>query len=256
MISKRIILEVPSESVIQKTGNCGEYYLVKIPCTKEHSSNEEMSFVANTYNVKDAGNGNYVVDLGEIRKDHNRKVYYKNDGWRRNTMMTGVQIENILKEGISEHPEKYNRDVRNQSHAKEEIFETLPYVDEVLQARYGLQFVENQTPEFCLASVKKDGLSLEFVKEQTPELRMEAVKNDGMALEFVEEQTLEICMEAIKQNSYALKFVSNSDLLLEIKERLEKTQEDLELLSKVNDEIKSIENHFEEDYENEHDYEM
>ena len=47
------------------------------------------------------------------------------------------------------------------------------------------------------------------IKEQSPEICMAAVKRNGHALQFVKEQTPELCLVAVRQNSDALKFVRN-----------------------------------------------
>ena len=73
-------------------------------------------------------------------------------------------------------------------------------LEKVKQDGHNLQFVENQTPEICLAAVKKTGYALQFVKKQTTELCLEAVKQNGWALEFVKNQTEEICLEAVRQD--------------------------------------------------------
>lgn len=136
-ITKPVILEVPAENVTKKTDNYFEFFIVKIPCTRLHSSNEEMSIAVPIGSARDAGNGNYVVDIGEKGKSH--KVYYKNEGRTATMEMKNSEIANIFREGIAEHPERYNESVRNQSHAKEDVYRTLPYVDEEMQANYGNQ---------------------------------------------------------------------------------------------------------------------
>ena len=70
-----------------------------------------------------------------------------------------------------------------------------------------LKYIENPTPELCLAAVKNNGLNLEFVKEQTPELCLAAVEQDGIALKYVKKQTPEICLAAVNNNGWALQFV-------------------------------------------------
>ena len=62
-------------------------------------------------------------------------------------------------------------------------------------------------PEFCLESVKMDGLNLEFVINQTPEICLEAVKQNGYALQYVQNQTPEICLEAIKEEPISIIYV-------------------------------------------------
>ena len=102
-----------------------------------HSSNEEMSIAVPIGSARDAGNGNYVVDIGEKGKSH--KVYYKKEGRTTAVAIKNSEIANIFREGITEHPERYNENVRNQSHTKEDVYRTLPYVDEEMQATYGNQ---------------------------------------------------------------------------------------------------------------------
>lgn len=141
-ITKPVILEVPAENVTKRTNNYSEYFIVKIPCTILYSSNEEMSIAVSIGNVRDAGNGNYVVDIGEKGKSH--KVYYKNEERTKTIGLKNSEIANIFREGIAEHPERYNEIVRNQSHVEDDVYRTLPYVDEEMQANYGNQRSEEQ----------------------------------------------------------------------------------------------------------------
>ena len=60
--------------------------------------------------------------------------------------------------------------------------------------------------------VKQNGRILKYIEEQTPEICLAAVKQDGRALEYVKDQTPEICLEAVKQNEYAKLFVKDSAL--------------------------------------------
>ena len=53
-----------------------------------------------------------------------------------------------------------------------------------------LKFIDNQTPELCLAAVKNDGRAIQFVKDQTPEICLAAVKNDGNAIRFVKDKSM------------------------------------------------------------------
>jgi hypothetical protein len=70
-----------------------------------------------------------------------------------------------------------------------------------------LRYIENQTPEICLAAVRYNGCLLEFVKEQTREICMTAVHKDPYALQFVKNQTDAICMVAVCRNGYTLRYV-------------------------------------------------
>jgi len=70
-----------------------------------------------------------------------------------------------------------------------------------------LRYVEEQTPELCLAAIQENPNALRFVKEQTPELCLAAVQRNGMVLWDVKEQTPEICLAAVQQTWYALQFV-------------------------------------------------
>lgn len=69
---------------------------------------------------------------------------------------------------------------------------------------HNLSCIEYQTPELCLAAVKRNGLTLRHVKQQTPTICLAAVETDGRAIKFVKEQTPELCLVAIKQNPFAL----------------------------------------------------
>ena len=67
--------------------------------------------------------------------------------------------------------------------------------------------MNKQTPEICLAAIKRDGWALIFVHNQTPEICLAAVNQNGGALKHVHNQTPEICLAAVKQDSYALRYV-------------------------------------------------
>jgi len=69
-------------------------------------------------------------------------------------------------------------------------------LEKVKQDWFNLKFVENQTPEICLAAVKQDGYALEFVKNQTLEICLAAVRSRGLALRYVKDQTAEIVFVA------------------------------------------------------------
>lgn len=74
-----------------------------------------------------------------------------------------------------------------------------------------LKHVRKQTPEICLAAVKKDGMALEYVKNRTPEICLAAVKNYGFALRYVNNPTFEICMAAVMQDGNALAFIEDQN---------------------------------------------
>lgn len=61
-----------------------------------------------------------------------------------------------------------------------------------------LQYVKDQTPELCMASVKQNGMALRYVINQTPELCMTAVKQDWRAYADVKDKTPEIMTAATK----------------------------------------------------------
>ncbi len=71
-----------------------------------------------------------------------------------------------------------------------------------------LQYVKDQTPDICMAAVKKQGLALHYVNDnlRTPDICMEAVVKNPMALLYVsqERQTEEMCMEAVRISPMAL----------------------------------------------------
>ena len=62
-----------------------------------------------------------------------------------------------------------------------------------------LEFVQNQTPEICLAAVQQNGYAIAYVKEQTTDICLAAVKQNGLALKYVKEQTPEICSAAVQE---------------------------------------------------------
>lgn len=51
------------------------------------------------------------------------------------------------------------------------------------------------------------GCDIEYVQDQTPELCLAAVRSDWVALRFIKRQTLELCIEAVEENSRAMKYV-------------------------------------------------
>lgn len=73
----------------------------------------------------------------------------------------------------------------------------------VLKDGLALRHVRCQTFEICLAAVEQNGEALQYVTEQTPEISRAAVMQNGLALRFVENQTIDICLEAIRQNELA-----------------------------------------------------
>jgi len=54
----------------------------------------------------------------------------------------------------------------------------------------GLQYIENQTPEICLAAVQQYGMSLKYVNEQTPEICLAAVQQDYQAIRQLKDEIL------------------------------------------------------------------
>lgn len=74
-----------------------------------------------------------------------------------------------------------------------------------------LCFLLKQTPEMCLAAVKKSGMALRHVEEQTYALCLTAVTECGEALAFVAERfhTPELERAAVEQSPFALPWVLN-----------------------------------------------
>jgi hypothetical protein len=68
-------------------------------------------------------------------------------------------------------------------------------------------FVKEQTPEICMADVEHNGNVLIYVVEQTPEICLAAVKSAGCSLQYVKEQTPELCMISVKQYGHYLQYV-------------------------------------------------
>lgn len=77
----------------------------------------------------------------------------------------------------------------------------------VKQNGHALGYIDNKTPEICLAAVKQNGDALRYVDVQSPELCMAAVQRDGRALQFVEMQTPELCMTAVRRQGLSLQYV-------------------------------------------------
>ena len=69
-------------------------------------------------------------------------------------------------------------DYDNKYHKKDNLYQ-LTILNSDSTTSYALEYVDRQTPEICLAAVKKHGYVLEYVKEQTPELCLEAIKQYG-----------------------------------------------------------------------------
>jgi hypothetical protein len=69
-------------------------------------------------------------------------------------------------------------------------------------------FVEDQTEEVCIQTVRQNGLLLPFVVTQTPVICLEAVTQNGLALKYVENQTIEICSAALLQNKLAYNYIN------------------------------------------------
>ena len=59
-----------------------------------------------------------------------------------------------------------------------------------------------------MAAVKRDGIALKYINDQTPELCLAAVKQNGESLYYVKEQTPTICWAAAKQTKKAYKYAS------------------------------------------------
>jgi hypothetical protein len=66
------------------------------------------------------------------------------------------------------------------------------------------------TPEECLAAVKKNGLMIRNIEVQPEDLCIEAVRQTGLALKFIKNRykTAKICVIAVGQNGLALKHVN------------------------------------------------
>jgi hypothetical protein len=64
-------------------------------------------------------------------------------------------------------------------------------------------------PSPDLLVVMRDGCALKYIENQTPEICLAAVNNTGYALKYVQNQTLEICLAAIKEDRCAFKYVEN-----------------------------------------------
>ena len=85
----------------------------------------------------------------------------------------------------------------------------------VKQNGYCLRFINDQTPEICIAAVTQHYYAMKYIKDLNkffklnPIYRLVAVKENGLMLEFIQDQTPEICSFAIKQNPIALQFVKN-----------------------------------------------
>jgi hypothetical protein len=70
-----------------------------------------------------------------------------------------------------------------------------------------LEVVPTQTPEMCLAVVRRRGLALRHVRVQTHDICLAAVKADGLALVYVKQPTYAIAEAAVRENAAALRYV-------------------------------------------------
>ena len=59
---------------------------------------------------------------------------------------------------------------------------------------------------------------------QTPEICMAAVRRNRWTLKYVEEQTLEVCMAAVKQEPRAIKCIHDPEMKKMVEETLQKEQ--------------------------------
>ena len=111
---------------------------------------------------------------------------------------------------VYEEPHKFKADkiildLKNKSNVKWYNYNFC--LESVKQNGLNLVYVKNQTPEICLAAVKQNGMALQYIKEKTPKKYMASVKQYGWVLQYVNEQTLEIYMAAVQQNENAKQFI-------------------------------------------------
>ena len=78
---------------------------------------------------------------------------------------------------------------------------------------HAIQYIENQTEEFCLISLEYDASILCYIESQyrTPNVCMFAVKKDAIKIRNIEEdkQTHEICLHCVKENGLLLEYIYN-----------------------------------------------
>lgn len=77
----------------------------------------------------------------------------------------------------------------------------------VQQTYRAFKFVNRQTPDICLTAVRQSGLEIEYVYEQTEEICLAAVQQNGISLRYVKTQTYAICLAAVQQNGFAVGFI-------------------------------------------------
>ncbi len=70
---------------------------------------------------------------------------------------------------------------------------------------------------------------LRWVEEQTPEICLAAVQQNGEVLEFVREQTIEICMAAVQQNPNAIKYIRDLEIKKKVEEAVQKKASDMSI---------------------------
>lgn len=74
-----------------------------------------------------------------------------------------------------------------------------------------------------------DLLYLRWVEEQTPEICLAAVQQNGEVLEFIREQTIEICMAAVQQNPNAIKYICDPEMRQQVEETVQKKASDMSI---------------------------
>lgn len=142
-MAKPVRIEVSSNKVTRKTSQDGGYFIVKVPCPREMSENEELSITANIYDVKDAGNGNYVVHIGE--KGKIRGVFVVENGSRVKKEFKTVEIRDGLLNAMATYPMSYSRELREQADIEKP---NMPYVEESLNPirNEDLDFNDDEIP--------------------------------------------------------------------------------------------------------------
>lgn len=126
-MSKPVKIEVSSDKVTRKASQDGGYFIVKVPCTREMSENMELSVTSGLFGVRNAGNGNYVVQIGN--KGCTRGVFVVENGSRVRKELKAVEIRDGLLKAMAECSRGYSRELREQADIEKP---NMPYVEESL----------------------------------------------------------------------------------------------------------------------------
>lgn len=85
----------------------------------------------------------------------------------------------------------------------------LDWLDKVKTNGLLLHYVQEQTPEICMAAIKNNESAFKYVKNQTNELCIKALKLNPYIIMHIRDQTTELCEMAIDMSPGVLKYINN-----------------------------------------------